>query len=230
MLNNVVIACHTLSDELNLAYALTNCTYPVIWIDSEYHSDPNKLRKKLQETVDSVKDADNLLFAYGCCGNGLVGIHASTANLIIPKTEDCISMVMSKPGEKYERVKETYFLTKGWIESSKSISKEFENALKKYGFKKTKMIFEIMLKNYKYLMLIDTGAYNVAEYIPKAEEIARMTSLKLVLEKGDIWFLIKLLKGPYDEDFCVVKKGEKVTVEHFGFTVKDSFHQDSIIL
>jgi len=57
-----------------------------------------------------------------------------------------------------------------------------------------------------------------------------MTSLKLLLEKGDIWFLIKLLKGPYDEDFCVVKKGEKVTVEHFGFTVKDSFHQDSIIL
>jgi len=228
--NNMVIACQTLYDELNLAVKIANCNFPIIWIDSEYHLDPNKLREKLQKEIDAQDGVDNILFAYGCCGNGLVGLTATTANLIIPKTDDCISMLMSKPGEKFERRKETYFLTKGWIESSKGLKQEYQNALRRYGPEKTKAIFKIMLKNYKYLMLIDAGAYNIHEYIEKAAEIAEMTSLNLIVEKGSIWYLIKLLTGPYDKDFCIIKKGEKVTVEHFGFVDNNIGHQDIVAI
>ncbi|HHW01945.1 MAG TPA: DUF1638 domain-containing protein [Thermoanaerobacterales bacterium] len=33
--------------------------------------------------------------------------------------DDCISMLLSKPKEKFERMKATYFIAKGWIESYK---------------------------------------------------------------------------------------------------------------
>ncbi len=216
-MNYTIIACQMLCDELNMAMYETGCQYPVIWIESDYHIDPDKLRLKLQEEIDKLNNVDNILFAYGCCGNGLIGLRALTAKLIIPKTDDCISMVLSQPGKRYERHKETYFLTRSWMESSKSILNEYLHALKKYGEKRAKRLFELMLKHYNYLMLIDTGAYDLASCSPEAEKLANNTNLKLIVEKGDIWFLKKLLTGPYDDDFCIVEKDTAVNISDFGY-------------
>lgn len=205
-----IIACETLRDELNLAMHETGCRYPVIWVESDYHIDPDKLRTKIQQEVDIMEDINTILFAFGCCGNGLVGLRATSADLIIPKTDDCISMVLSEPGKKYERHKQTYFLTRGWMKSSKSILNEYRYTLKKYGKIRTRELYEIMLKHYNYLMLIDTGAYNLDECSGDAKELADNTSLKLIVEKGGIWFLKKLLTGPYDEDFCIMEKNGTV--------------------
>lgn len=225
----LIIACETLKDELNLAIEQTNCNYPVVWVDSEYHMDPNLLRTKLQEEINKVKDTENILLAYGCCGNAVIGLKASTADLIFPKTDDCISMVLCRPNQKFERKKATYFLTKGWIESSKGIMKEYMNALKRYGEKRTKRIFQIMLKHYKHLMLIDTGAYNVNEYVEKASQIANITNLELFVEKGGIWLIKKLLTGPYDDDFCHIKKGDTVDISHLNFSYDENFHQSTFM-
>lgn len=214
-MSNIIVACETLKDELQKAMYLTGCQYPIEWIDSEYHNFPDRLREKLQEKIDSIENIDNILFLFGCCGNALVGIEATTANLIIPKTDDCISMILCKQGQKFERPKETYFLTKGWFESTRSLAAEYERAIELYGLEKTQRIFRIMLKNYKYLMLIDTGAYNVDEYVGKAKEITDVTNLQLIIEKGDVWFIKKLLTGPYDDDFCIIPKNSKVKISHF---------------
>lgn len=224
-MSDAIIACQTLHDELNLAMHETGCRPPAIWLKSDYHNDPNQLRVKLQEEIDGLKNIDNILFTYGCCGNGLLGLKASTANLIIPKTEDCISMVLSRPDEKFERHKQTYFLTKGWIEGSKSIFVEYEHALKRYGEKRTKRLFEVMLKHYHYIMLIDTGAYKLDDCIRKTKELAESTGLELIVAKGAIWLLKKLLTGPYDENFCVIPKGGSVNISHFGFANGKPFHQ-----
>jgi len=214
-MSNIIIACETLKDELNKAIRLTGCDYPVQWIDSKYHSDPDQLRKVLQEKIDSIEDKENILLAFGCCGNGLVGLKATTANLIIPRTDDCISMVLCKQGQKFIRPKETYFLTKGWIEAPKSMAVEYERAIEKYGLERTRRLFKLMLKHYSRLMLIDTGAYDLNECMDKARDMAQVTGLELIIGDGDIWFLEKLLTGPYDDDFCFIPKGEEVKINHF---------------
>lgn len=224
-MSKAIIACQTIYDELNLAMHETGCHYPVIWVASDYHMDPNLLRTKLQEEIDNLKNVNDILFAYGCCGNGLVGLKASTASLIIPKTEDCISMVLSQPGEKFERQKQTYFLTRGWLEGSKSILAEYEHARKRYGEARAKRLFKFMLKHYHYLMLIDTGAYTLEDCLSKAEELANNTELEVVVAKGGIWLLKKLLTGPYDEDFCVIPKGGTVNPGHFGLADLVPAHQ-----
>ncbi|MDI3482057.1 MAG: hypothetical protein PWQ97_1712 [Tepidanaerobacteraceae bacterium] len=225
-MKNVIIACQTLHDELNLAMNKTKCAYPVVWVDSEYHSDPNRLRSKLQQEIDAQKGFENILLAYGFCGNAILDLKASTANLIFPKTDDCISMLLSKPKEKFERMKATYFLTKGWIEGSKSLMKEYMNAIARYGEKRTKRIFQLMLKNYDKLMLIDTGAYSVADYWDEACKIAKIADLKLFTEKGHLWMLEKLLTGPYDEDFIVVDKGQTVNISDLGYVYDEKIYQN----
>lgn len=216
-MNKIIIACETLKDELTTAINTTGCRLPIIWIDSKYHIEPGRLRKKLQEEIDSITTAHNILLAFGCCGNAMIGVKASTANLIIPKTDDCISMVLSKQGEKFERAKKTYFLTKGWIESSRSLTAEYERAVERYGKEKAEKIFKFMLNSYKYLMLIDTQSYDVNKYKGKAEGIAQITNMKLIIEKGSLWFLEKLLTGPHDENFCIIPKGQEVKICHFGY-------------
>mgnify|MGYP001347448787 CR=1 FL=1 len=214
-MSNIIVACTTLKDELEKAMRLTGCDYPIEWIDSKYHNVPEQLREKIQEKIDSIEDKENILLVFGCCGNALVGIKATTANLIIPKTDDCISMVLCKQGQKFERPKETYFLTKGWIESSRSLAAEYERAIKLYGLETTQRLFKLALKHYSYLMLIDTNSYNLDEYIDKAKEIAEVANLELTIEDGDVWFIEKLLKGPHDDDFCFISKNEEVTISHF---------------
>lgn len=212
-----LIACETIKHELDAAMNKTGKRFQTILVDSDYHNDPDKLRTVIQEYIDSMKDKKRILLGYGCCGNALVGIEATTAELVIPKTDDCISMMLSKKGEKFNRASKTYFLTKGWIESPKSLAGEYYRALEKYGEDKAKRIFELMLKNYEYLMIIDTGAYDLSECMGKAEEIARFTKLKLIIEQGDVWYLEKLLTGPYDNDFSIIPKGEKIKISHFGY-------------
>jgi len=216
-MEKIIVACETLKDELTTAVARTGCQLPIIWIDSMYHLEPDLLRRKLQEVIDSVKDSENILLAFGSCGNALVGVKATTANLIIPKTDDCISMVLCKQGEKFKRAEKTYFLTKGWIESSRSLKAEYDRAVERYGKERAERIFRFMLNNYKYLMLIDTQSYDVEKYRGIAENIAKLTNMELIVEQGSIWYLEKLLTGPYDSDFCIIPKGQEVKIYHFGY-------------
>ncbi|TYP57566.1 DUF1638 domain-containing protein [Thermosediminibacter litoriperuensis] len=229
-MKNIVIACQTIYDELNLAINETRSEYPVIWVDSEYHSDPDRLRLKLQQEIDSQKNVDNIILAYGFCGNAILGLTASTANLIFPKTDDCISMLLSKPGEKSQRVKDAYYLTRGWIKSPRSLMMEYKNALKRYGEEKTKRIFQRMLKNYNKLMLIDTGAYNVADCWNEAQKIAGTIGLELVTEKGDLWLLKKMLTGPYDDNFSIINKREKVNIAHLGYNFNEQTNYQTLKL
>lgn len=224
-INDIIIACQTLRDELKLAIRETGCQTPVIWIDSDYHNDPNQLRDRLQQEIDSLTGRENILLAYGCCGTGLVGLKATGGNLIIPKTEDCISMVLGRPGEEFARLKQTYFLTKGWIEGAKSIFVEYDHALKRYGPIRTKRLFEVMLKHYRYLMLIDTGAYDFDYCYSKTEELAQKIGLEPAVSKGDTWHLKKLLTGPHDKDFCVIPPGGSVELSHFGLVQKVAVRQ-----
>lgn len=220
-LRTALIACKMLQHEIKQAMYETGCQYPIIWVDSEYHRDPNILRAKLQEEIDNIKDIGTILLAFGCCGNGTVGLKASTADLIIPRTEDCIAMVLSRRGQVYERQKATYFLTKGWLEGTNSLAKEFEHAARRYGVQRAKKLFEQMFKHYKYLMLIDTKAYDIEECLDKATQLAYSLNLELIRAQGDVWLLKKLLTGSYDQDFCFIRKGGTVSNQDFGIYNRD---------
>lgn len=214
-MGSIVIACKTLKDELEKAIIETEFKHPVIWIESDYHINPDKLRDRLQQEIDGLADVEQVLLCYGSCGNALVGLEATSAKLIIPKIDDCIALLLTKPNQKLTKIKNTYFLTKGWIDGSKSILNEYTHTLNRYGKEKTDKIFQLMLKQYKYLMLIDTGAYDINKYKSQSKNFAQILNLEFIMEKGQLWFIKKILTGPYDDYFCVIEKGEKVTLEHF---------------
>lgn len=212
-MGNIIIACDTLKYEVLLAQARTGNEDPVLWIDGMLHMDPDRLRQELQHTISKAESREHILFAYGNCGNGLVGLSSEHSTLVIPKTADCISMLLHKKEDSITR--DTYFLTKGWIELDKNILREYSHCLEKYGEEKTRQIFRVMLNNYHNLILIDSGAYALDEYLEVAADLAKKINLEFSIKPGGVRFLEKLFAGQWDQEFCIIPKGHKVTLDDF---------------
>ncbi|UWG97687.1 DUF1638 domain-containing protein [Dehalobacter sp. DCM] len=217
-MSTMIISCEMLKGELSAALGKAKLTLPVIWVPTEYHNDPNKLREKLQHEVDNAPPCENILLVYGSCGLATVGLKATTADLFIPKVEDCIEIMLSKENQKFVRKARTYFLSKGWLESSNNILHEHERALEKYGEVRTKRIFKAMLKEYNYLMFIDTGISDSRElcsHTAMTDKIASTFDLEVIMEKNDMWLLDELITKHNSNHFIYIPKGQEITMDHF---------------
>lgn len=56
IMTTVIIACHTLMDELNMVIKETKSDFPVLWIESGLHLYPDSLNKRLQEELNRLGD------------------------------------------------------------------------------------------------------------------------------------------------------------------------------
>ncbi|MCR4435469.1 MAG: DUF1638 domain-containing protein [Clostridiales bacterium] len=214
-MRSVIVACNTISDELNMAIRETGCTYPVLWIESGLHTYTNLLRKRLKKELEQISNVDQILLAFGFCGNALLGL-SSSATIIFPKVEDCITLLLGSP-EKRRKLSEemgTYFLTKGWLDFEQNIWVEYQKSLNRLGREKTERIYQMLLSHYKRLGVVETGAYDLDEFCRRSREIANSLNLKHHVIPGTLRYLKKLLTGPWDEEFVTVNPGEHITLEH----------------
>ncbi len=215
-MKTIMIACETIKKEIELAMAKTGELYPVTWIESGLHENPDKLKEHLQEKLDEIDEVDRILLAFGFCGNAVLGLRTGDFELVIPRAEDCISLLLGSNEKRRETIdlSHTYFLTEGWLENEENIWKEYQYVVKKYGKERADRVFEIMLKNYHHLAAIDTGAFDYDKFYQDILEIAETLKLEPVKVNGDLSFLEKLLTGPYpEEQFLILKSGEEVTYE-----------------
>ena len=215
-MKRLLIACETIRDEVEMALQQVELELETVWMSNLLHDSPERLKKALQEEIDKAEDDyDQLLFAYGNCGNGLLGLKSEKATLIIPRYGDCIDILLSEK-ENLERIRtSTYFLTQGWLRGEKSLDKEFQHNLEKYGESRARRVMEIMFKNYQKLMLIDTGAYPVAAHLSRVNDIGELIGLEVVVDRGSISPLEKLVTGEWKEGFCIIPPGQATTHDDF---------------
>lgn len=216
-MSTIIVACHTIEDELNLAIRATGITYPVYWVDSQLHIKPEKLREHVQGILARMSNVSTILLAFGSCGTGLVGIKSEAARLILPKVEDCISLLLGSEERRRNHSRETasYYLTRGWMESEKSIADEYEYCVRKFGSERGARLARTMLKHYRCLTLIDTAAYDIGPYRVRTEELAAKLALTPQIIKGSQRLFEKLLLGPWDEEFVIAKPGQEITLDGF---------------
>ena len=65
----------------------------VVNFEKRFHERSVTLREKLQDEINKPQDYDIIVLGYGLCGNGLVGLVSPKVPLIIPRIDDCISLV-----------------------------------------------------------------------------------------------------------------------------------------
>ncbi|MGZ9166626.1 MAG: DUF1638 domain-containing protein [Anaerolineales bacterium] len=91
----------------------------------------------MQEKIDQASQhADVLLLGYGLCSMAVVGLHATTSHLVIPRVDDCIAIFLGSCKAYKEQSQQepgTYDLTKGWIEAGDTPFQENHRLVEKYG-------------------------------------------------------------------------------------------------
>lgn len=211
-----VIACATVIEEM-LPFLPGDVTYEVL--DFGLHLRPGELKKTLQEKIDQAsQNADVLLLGYGLCSMAVVNLRASTATLVMPRVDDCISIFLGSGQAYHQQARQepgTYYLTKGWIEVGDSPFEEYKRMIERYGEEKSRRMINLMLKNYKRLAFINTGQYEIERYQAYAQQAAHQFGLRYEEIAGSPALIKKLVFGPWDAEFVVVAPGQTVKYEDF---------------
>jgi hypothetical protein len=211
-----VIACATVIEEM---LPLLPGDVPYEKLDFGLHINPQKLKKVLQEKIDEASQgADVLLLGYGLCSMAVVDLHATTATLVIPRTDDCIAIFMGSCNAYKEQTRKepgTYYLTKGWIEVGDTPFEQHQKLIEKYGNEKAEYVTRLLLKNYKRLAFINTGQYEIERYQAYSRMLAEKFGLRFEEIEGSPNLVRKMIYGPWDDEFVVVSPGETITYRHF---------------
>ena len=232
----VVIACQVLQDMLErlLPHDVEgrNGVEPV-YMDYGLHRVPSKMTLTLQEVLESLEEPSLVLLGYGLCGNGIKDLRAGRHTLLIPRTDDCIALLLGSHQaymREFTTVPGTYYLSKGWLESGSHPLNEYREYEAKYGPKEAAWIMDMQYQHYERLMLVAHTPDDLETYRPLAQEVAgfcerwnmryeeklgsdnfvrRLVEAALVLAAGE-----SLLPG-WERNLVVVAPGEQVRQDQF---------------
>ncbi len=197
-MNPLVIGCRTTENELSAAMKECGLSYPLVWIDARLHNVKTKLKAALQSILDEASGYDTILFATGFCGNSIAGLSSREASLVIPRVDDCTSLLLGSARKK-SRYLDSYFLTEGWLKGKDNIWNEYSRAVSRYGKERADRIFSVMFAHYRRIALLDTGCYPIEPSLEKAKTIAAAFSLDCQVLPAGISYFKELLTGPWEK-------------------------------
>ncbi|MDR0472265.1 MAG: DUF1638 domain-containing protein [Treponema sp.] len=201
-MKTAVLACNTIRDELLLAERRVTSGHEIFWLESNLHNYPAKLHAEMQKELDRLDGYDRVLMAFGFCGNSVADLESRSFELILPRIDDCISLMIGSISKraKLSEGHQSIYVTEGWIRHESNIWKEYEYTIKKYGEKRAQFVINAMYGKYDMLSIIDTGAYQVDSIIDEAKRIADKFGLDQNVIPGTTSLLELLLTGPWDKD------------------------------
>ncbi len=216
-MQETVIACEMLRDELELAIARTGAAPEVVWMDKGLHETPDVLRRVLQDRLDQLPDTcGRVLLAMAYCGGALNGVTSRRAVVVAPRFDDCVRMLLAvEPGQRSPADSRSLYVTRQWLLSDRYILRDYERYQRTYGEKRVARIMAAMLSSYRSLRLVDTGAYDLSAYESGAAADAARLGLGYSRQAGTVRVLEKLLLHQFDSEFCGVQPGETLTLQDF---------------
>lgn len=104
-----------------------------------------------------------MLLGFGNCGNAIQGLKSGDFELIVPRLDDCVSLVLGSQRyrERYSREHHAFYLTDGWITGSRTIEVEYNEMIEDYGEEEADELMNMMYVNYNTMAYLDTGLYDV---------------------------------------------------------------------
>lgn len=196
-----IIACEMLRPEVEKILGELNLDYEVIWIEPALHVTPKLLNQRLQEVFAEIQNCQRVLMPFGDCGGALKQLHTGNFETIIPKVDDCLTLLLGSMERRIAISKEepTFFLSLGWIKQDSNIISSYRDMIEKYGEDTAKMLTETMYGAYKRVALIDTGVGNYEELLSYEKPLKEIFGFNKYPVKGTTAYLQRLFSGPWDD-------------------------------
>jgi len=221
----VIIACKVFQDYIE-KFLSPDRSAAIQFLEYGLHSLPRNLKKSLQEQIDQIEQPSLVVLGYGLCGNGLHGIRAGRHTLLLPRTDDCIALLLGSYTayrEQFDFKPGTYYLSKGWLEAGSNPLQEHQKYIERYGVEQADWLMEQQYKNYKRLVFVASTQEEMEQYRPQALEVARfcqrwgMEYEELLGSSQYVEGLMRVAQGfqAADSNFLVIPPGETINQSQY---------------
>ena len=235
-----LIACKALYREISLLSASCPNCIDTTYLRQGLHDTPALLARALQEQIDHLdsgddlysfqprfgRDLDAVLIGYGLCSNAVIGLKSERYTLVIPRCDDCISLILGSRErylELFEKHAGNYWYTPSWIENGFVPSEENQRGMEReyeerYGKENALYILsmEQSLKDYTTFSYADWERLSFPEHEEYARRAARFHGMEFQKYTGNEVFLSDFLNGNWDDRFLIVPPGKTVEAEYNG--------------
>lgn len=216
MPKTVILSCPTLMGELKAALAAASSEAIVYFIPRQLHSVPKKLHEYLQDMIDHFYNADQIILCVSGCGGGTAGLRAASSELIVPRTRDCLDILLS--GESLDALRRDIsgvYFTKSWMECTKESEIDLDKLAEKMGREKAENFLRRLYKTCNKFYIIDTGCYNVRAVEDYVAPLVEILSGTMTILHGGCGILHKIAEERFDEDFVIVPPCGEVPTDAF---------------
>ena len=214
MSKRIIYSCVTLRKELENVIAATGFDGKVHYLSEKLHSSPQTMHQVLQQHIDeAAPDTEEIIICVSGCGKSTVGLKATTAPLALPRTMDCIDVLLSGSGVK--RPQGAIFLTDGWMNFMQASSLDYRKMIQEKGKQQADETLRKIYRGFTDFYIIDTHTYDttpVKEYIMPLVELLDGT---LNYIDGKYQVLYKLLDGTCDKDVISIPQGGILDISEF---------------
>ena len=219
----VLLACEVMRDLVRPH--LDEGAVETIYKDFGLHETPKRMAPALQKELDALEEPCLVLVGYGLCGTGLVGLEAGPHTLVIPRTHDCIAILLGSHREYMKAIGEspgTYYLTKGWLEGGTDPLSEYESYVERYGEKTADMVMDTMYRNYTQICLVSHSEEDLVANRERAQAVGAFCKERWGMEYservGSDALVAKLLNAPrhldlLGDEFVVIAPGGRVAMD-----------------
>ena len=213
MSKTVILGCSSLKDYIDEAQRKVNTNYPVFYLNRLYHRDPNEMREHIINTLTTIdKDVDTILVAMGHCGGSWDGVKAP-CKLVIPKIDECVSLLLQNTDEVKSDLKEPgHLYVREKDPMKENFHAIFDKLTKNLDEDTKKRYHEDWKKYYHEIDIIDTKINDCrrVDYVRVVKEDADWLGAKLGFVEGGTYLLEKLFTGRWDEQFTILERGEQI--------------------
>ena len=222
-----IISCHVLWREFCHFASMAPKVYQFRFLKQGLHCTPDLLRSELQQAIDAVDgEYSAVLIGYGLCSNGVVGIRARNAKLVVMRGHDCVTFLLGSK-ERYREYFDThpgtYWYSPGWIDTSTQPGKErYERVLRHYietyGEENAEYLMqasENWMQSYSNAAYVDLGFGDGERYRAFTRACAEWLGWNCDFLEGDPRLFKDFLTGPWDDErFLVVQPGQMIAASH----------------
>lgn len=212
MKKRIIYSCITLKKELESIISTIGFDGDVHFLSPKLHSSPQTMHNVLQQHIDENKDADEILICVSGCGKSTVGLTATTADVIIPRTMDCIDILLSGGSA---RPQGAIFLTEGWMNFMKESALNHEKMIAEQGYAAAAEKLRKIYKGFTDFYIIDTKTYDTAPVAAYIQPLVDILGGRLLYIDGRYQVLNKMLRGIYDKDIIRIPKGQTLDISEF---------------
>lgn len=238
------LVCKALFREFSYYASLSDNTVDITFFEWGLHDKVGALSKVLQDEIDRIDSGndihtsyppydlpfDGILIGYGLCSNGVVGLSSQKYPLVIPRAHDCITLLLGSK-ERYDKeftkAKGTFWLSPGWIESSRIPGRKdrqwlFETFCEKHDKRIAEKLVELndtWMDAYTRLAVIEWPVFSGKTFLDTAKvtalEGAEYVGLSYEILKGNSGLVQDLFSGHWDaERFLVVPPGKTIKASY----------------